>query len=778
MSAVEQMETTDPRDVVLDVVRFNHKLDKHPKPARVKLGDLLTAHAIRSDKDGPAWSPARYRPGTKRGKENVEATTALVFDLDHKTPDEERAALAQLNGYAWARYTTFSHRAKGEGDHCARIVLPVDGTIPGEAHERVWRYVNETYLGGASDPATKDASRIHYLPATSPERFDDAEVEFRPGVVLDAASILGDVPPDPPRRRPDVDSEPSTRESIYSEVNEEARVRRYAIAALDREAENVRRAVEGERQVTLNRAAFNLGQLVATGALDRVTVENVLWTAATSCGLPEGEIDATIRHGLDDGAKQRREIPQRRIEQTRGNTSAPPAEVEIVDPAAPLSIARGFMGKRVVDGGNTLVYHQGEFLDWTGTHFRACETVEIERDLYGHLDRCGVVTKEGELVAYNPTRRKVGDVEHALRSVCALTSIADPAWIGDAGPVPPEEVLSCANGLLHIPTRRLIPHTPRFFTRSSVPFAFDAKAPQPREWLSFLDALWPDDPEARDTLQEIAGYLLTADTSQQKAFLLVGPKRSGKGTIGRILTTLLGKENVAAPTLTSLSSNFGLAPLIGRRMALIADARLGNRADQAVIAERLLSLTGEDTQTIDRKHRDQWTGYLPTRFVILTNELPRIADASGALSSRFVILTMARSFYGQEDTGLTARLLPEMPGILGWALEGLDRLRARGHFVLPRSSEAAVEDLNDLGSPVGAFLREECEVAPNRLTPCEDLFRGWSEWCERQGRHAGNQATFGRDLGAAIPGLRKIRPREGDARVWTYQGVGFGSRGW
>ena len=32
-------------------------------------------------------------------------------------------------------------------------------------------------------------------------------------------------------------------------------------------------------------------------------------------------------------------------------------------------------------------------------------------------------------------------------------------------------------------------------------------------------------------------------------FLLVGPKRSGKGTIARVLTGLLGAHNTAAPTL-------------------------------------------------------------------------------------------------------------------------------------------------------------------------------------------------------------------------------------
>jgi putative DNA primase/helicase len=42
-------------------------------------------------------------------------------------------------------------------------------------------------------------------------------------------------------------------------------------------------------------------------------------------------------------------------------------------------------------------------------------------------------------------------------------------------------------------------------------------------------------------LGEIFGYMLTADTSQRKIFLLVGPTRGGKGTIGRVLTMWLAR---------------------------------------------------------------------------------------------------------------------------------------------------------------------------------------------------------------------------------------------
>jgi putative DNA primase/helicase len=56
------------------------------------------------------------------------------------------------------------------------------------------------------------------------------------------------------------------------------------------------------------------------------------------------------------------------------------------------------------------------------------------------------------------------------------------------------------------------------------------------------------------------------------------------------------------------------------------------------------------------------------------------ADASGALASRFIVITLQRSFYGKEDLGLTERLLGELPGIFNWAIAGWQQLQERGYF--------------------------------------------------------------------------------------------------
>jgi hypothetical protein len=63
----------------------------------------------------------------------------------------------------------------------------------------------------------------------------------------------------------------------------------------------VRTALPGTRNSTLNRAAFRLGQLVATRALDRTTVEATLAGAALAAGLEEREVERTIHSGLEAG---------------------------------------------------------------------------------------------------------------------------------------------------------------------------------------------------------------------------------------------------------------------------------------------------------------------------------------------------------------------------------------------------------------------------------------------------------------------------------------------
>lgn len=84
---------------------------------------------------------------------------------------------------------------------------------------------------------------------------------------------------------------------------------RWAGRALQAEVEAVTTATEGTRNHTLNRAAFNLGQLVAGGHLNEHTVTAALTIAAHDTGLSPRETEATIRSGLKGGQQHPRTGP-------------------------------------------------------------------------------------------------------------------------------------------------------------------------------------------------------------------------------------------------------------------------------------------------------------------------------------------------------------------------------------------------------------------------------------------------------------------------------------
>ncbi len=192
--------------------------------------------------------------------------------------------------------------------------------------------------------------------------------------------------------------------------------------------------------------------------------------------------------------------------------------------------------------------------------------------------------------------RIVSDVVEQIRAKVMLPShVEPPTWRCQ----PPqsfkaEECIAVKNQIVHLPSIAAqkpvysCQATPSFFTTNACNFEFDLDAPPPANWIKFLDTLWGDDQQSIQSLQEWFGYLLTADTREQKMLMIIGPKRSGKGTIARVLGELIGKTNLAAPTLGSLTTKFGLQPLASKNVAIISDARLSGRADQAVAVERLL----------------------------------------------------------------------------------------------------------------------------------------------------------------------------------------------
>jgi putative DNA primase/helicase len=446
-------------------------------------------------------------------------------------------------------------------------------------------------------------------------------------------------------------------------------------------------------------------------------------------------------------------------------------------PSAPYEVAAVFLEQKHLTpaGERTLYSWRDTWMVWQGSHWQELTQTALDTLLYGFTARATYVSAKGDAVKWSPTPKKISDLRGALTSLCALPDTVEaPCWLDgrESG-----TVIAVANGLLDIESRELNAHSPLFFNVSAVPFNYDAKAPTPVQWFKFLDSIWPPadeetPPPAQDLLQEWFGYVLSGRTDLQEMLLMQGPTRGGRGTISRVLTALLGKENVAGLRLDDLGETFGMAPLIGKSLAIAGDERFGGK-NMNVVVSLLLMITGEDMIAVNRKNRARWTGRLPTRIMVCSNELQKLSDASATIVERFLPLRMTKSFLGQEDLGLLDRLLGELPGILIWALDGLQFLTENGKFTVDPEAEDLTAQMKALASPIHTYVEENCGLGEELTTSVTALYHDHCSWRRTNGHKVIADNTFGVALRAAFPQItRKRSPRLPDgSRPWLYYGI-------
>ena len=406
-----------------------------------------------------------------------------------------------------------------------------------------------------------------------------------------------------------------------------------------------------------------------------------------------------------------------------------------------------------------------------GKDFLGQQPDKVKGDIYAFIEKTG---------GFAPDAKSVGNVIDALKGVALVErgTFAPPCWLEEDElglDYPADEILACGNGLLHLPTGTLMESTPRFFTRNGLPYDYDPAAPKPERWLRFLDEVWGHDPEQITLLQEVFGYLLTPDTSMQKFFLFLGPTRSGKGTITKVLTKLVGKRSVCSPTLAKFGERFGLEAALGKQLATVSDMRLGRKTDRQEIVGNILRIVGEDDVDVERKHiGGAVTGKLAIRIVISSNLLPPLPDVSGALVARLITLTMKRSFLGAEDLTLDRKLEAELPGILNWAIEGWRRLKAQGHFTVTAESSSMAQKIADLASPLNAFLRDCCVLEVGAMEPRSKVWRRFQSYtaAHEVGHRYTSSNYFHRDLEvAAQHRITMSRPRVDGKQVPHWVGL-------
>jgi len=374
---------------------------------------------------------------------------------------------------------------------------------------------------------------------------------------------------------------------------------------------------------------------------------------------------------------------------------------------------------------------------------------------------------------FTATRSNLGNLMNFMKNYLYLPFRDIPFWKAGFAtpgyPTNPKKIIPFKNGLFdveHFIKNRdkigaMKPFTDNLFNTIKLPYDFDANAQCPT-WLAFLRSLWGSETSERaEALQQWIGHMMIPDITMQKIALFHGVPRSGKSTIGKIIQQVIGTDNVVATNLTAMSQPHGLAGFVGKTMAVLFDAHLGNKSASDQALEVLKGISGGDPQSINPKHASTFSTTLTTRIMIICNEMPRLKDTGDALLARLIPFRFEKSFLGHENPNLEMDLRSELPGIANWAMEGIRSYITQGYLNMPTEGISDIQDLKRVLNPVSAFL-DDCLDYPvtgsNDTTAIPDLHKMWLAWCdEGYITYVDTKDRFLSKLRSLIPGVRQIR---------------------
>lgn len=309
----------------------------------------------------------------------------------------------------------------------------------------------------------------------------------------------------------------------------------------------------------------------------------------------------------------------------------------------------------------------------------------------------------------------------------------------------PKNHIPVRNGVLEVHTTgiELKDHAPEYRFLGAVDTEYDPDAECP-QFRSFLNDVVQSG-AGRKKLQEYAGYtLMHWGLPHHKALFLVGPTASGKSTFLDTIRAVLGSGTVVSLTPQELTSErFAGAELFQSWANFRNDIPSSLIEDTGAFKE----ITAGDSIKAERKFKDPFRFEPTAKHLFSANQLPDAETEDEAFYRRVLLVPFPSSVpRSKRDEHLDEKLQSELPGVLNWMLEGLQRLMQQGKFTADRTPGETQRTWEQWGNTVDRF-REIClEKESGAELPKKTVYRAYHGYCEAENLPAETQHKMTRRL--------------------------------
>ena len=316
-------------------------------------------------------------------------------------------------------------------------------------------------------------------------------------------------------------------------------------------------------------------------------------------------------------------------------------------------------------------------------------------------------------------------------------------------------IINFANGLLHLDTLALHPHTPDIYCTIQIPCSWNPQALSSPIFNDFLHTLSNGDKSVKTLLWEYIGYAISNIPGYKckQALILYGAGNTGKSQYLSLLERLVGPENYCSMSLQQLEMRFGTSALWGKRLAGNAD--MGSAKIDEL--EKFKAITGGDTIDYEFKGKDRFSAKYTGLLIFCCNNLPKFGGDRGEhVYDRMITLPCNNVVpFDQRDRNLIEKIYAEREAIIYHSVIALKKLIKRGgYFDVPEVCQKAREEYKTSNDNVRQFLIDctncnGCKASGNGIneyTRTSAMYDYYKRWCTDSCYTATNRREFRRGI--------------------------------
>jgi putative DNA primase/helicase len=301
-----------------------------------------------------------------------------------------------------------------------------------------------------------------------------------------------------------------------------------------------------------------------------------------------------------------------------------------------------------------------------------------------------------------------------------------------------DSYINTLNGLVNLNTFELEPHNSDVFTTVQLSVMFDPSADCPN-FKDFLDVIFKGDKELKRLAGEMFGYVLSSKQDAQVFFILASEGSSGKSTLCDLLYNLAGRDkNVSAVAMGDFNKKFARSQLVDKVLNLSTESDVSGSLDTQAIK----AITSGDPLQLEAKGKPPITYRVKAKLVFAVNSLPFPKDKSYAFIRRMIIIPFPMRFVDNPsgeneakiDRDIKAKLMPELAGVLNFALRGLKRLQNNEFkFTEPECVRKLLLEYRRDINPVYDYTKLCIRRADGLELDTKIIDKSFRSWCTENG---------------------------------------------